>query len=105
MELLTVSIKYYSYQMELKVRYYLLNNSSTTKKQMAKFSSANFQKKLSPSYIILRIQRLEGSVDLDEVAHFEPPHQVIPCLQIQFFFISGTYSVNILVRTIHSQEN
>ena len=35
-------------------------NSLTTKKQTTKFSSANFQKMLSPSYIILRIQRLEG---------------------------------------------
>ena len=33
-------------------------NSLTTKKQMTKFSSANFQKILSPSYIILRIQIL-----------------------------------------------
>ena len=30
-----------------------------TDKQMTKFSPANFQKMLSPSYIILRIQRLE----------------------------------------------
>ena len=35
-------------------------NTSTTEKQTTKFSSANFQKMLSPSYIILRIQRLEG---------------------------------------------
>ena len=36
-------------------------NSLTRKKQTTKFSSANFQKKIiSPSYIILRIQRLEG---------------------------------------------
>ena len=34
-------------------------NSLTTKKQMTKFLSANFQKMLSPSCIILRIQRLE----------------------------------------------
>ena len=33
-------------------------NSLTTKKQTTKFSSANFQKNLSLSYIILRIQRL-----------------------------------------------
>ena len=35
-------------------------NSLTTKELMAKFSSANFQKLLSPRYIILRLQRLEG---------------------------------------------
>ena len=48
----------------------------------------NFKKMFHPSYryIILRIQRLEGnSVDLDEVAHVEPPHQDLGCLQIQLF--------------------
>ena len=35
-------------------------NSLTTEKQTTKFSSANFQKMLSPCYIILRIQKLEG---------------------------------------------
>ena len=35
-------------------------NSLTIKKQTTKFSSANVQIMLSPSYIILRIQRLEG---------------------------------------------
>ena len=35
-------------------------NSLTTEKQTTKFSSADFQKFLNPSYIILRIQRLEG---------------------------------------------
>ena len=35
---------------------------------------------------MLRIQRLEGnSVDLDELAHHEPPHQDLRCLQIQLF--------------------
>ena len=34
-------------------------NSLTLKKHTTKFSSANFQKMLSPSYIILRTQRLE----------------------------------------------
>ena len=58
----------------------------TTKKQTTKFSSANFQKSLSPSFIILRIQRLEGNnVDLNEVAHQEPPQQDLRCLQIQLF--------------------
>ena len=35
-------------------------NSLTNKKADDKISSANFQKILSPSYIILRIQRQEG---------------------------------------------
>ena len=55
---------------------------------MTKFTSANFQKISSPSYIILIIQRLEdkNSVDLREVAHNnEPPHQDLRCLQIQLF--------------------
>ena len=61
-------------------------NSFTTKKQMTKFSSANFQKMLSPSYIILRIQRLRAnSVDLDEMAHYVSPHQNLRCLQIWLF--------------------
>ena len=41
-------------------------NSLTTEKQTTNFSSAN-------------------SVDLDEVAHYEPPHQDLRCLQIQLF--------------------
>ena len=60
----------------------------TTKMQTTKFSSANFQNILSPSYIILRIQRLEqciSSVYLDEVAHDEPPHLDLRCLLIQLF--------------------
>ena len=40
-------------------RFENLINSLTTEKQTTKFSSANFKKMLSPSYIILRIQRLE----------------------------------------------
>ena len=35
-------------------------NSFTTKKQTTKLPSTNFQKMLSPSYIMLKIQRLEG---------------------------------------------
>ena len=35
-------------------------NSLTTKKQTTKFLSANFPKMFSPSYIILRSQRLKG---------------------------------------------
>ena len=28
---------------------------------------------------------MANSVDLDEMAHFEPPHQHLHCLQIQLF--------------------
>ena len=38
----------------------IIFNSLTTEKQTTKFLSANFQKILNPSYIILRIQRLES---------------------------------------------
>ena len=38
---------------------------------------------LSPTCIILKIQKLwANSVDLDEVAHYEPRHQDLRCLQI-----------------------
>ena len=40
-----------------------------------------------PSYIILRIQNQRANiVDLDEVAHYEPPHQDLRCLQMKLFF-------------------
>ena len=29
---------------------------------------------------------MQDSVDLDEVAHYEPPHQDLRCLQVQLFF-------------------
>ena len=51
---------------------------------MIKFTSANFKKLLSPNCIILRIQRV-NSVDLDEVAQYEPPHQDLRYLKIQLF--------------------
>ena len=58
--------------------------SLANKRQTTKFSSANFQKMVNSSYIILRIQRLRAkSVDLGEVAHHE--HQDLHCLQIQVF--------------------
>ena len=51
-----------------------------------KLVSADFQKNIKPKLCHMRIQRLEGkwanSVDLDEVAHHEPPHQDLRCLQI-----------------------
>ena len=46
-------------------------NSLITKTQMTKFSSANFKKMLSPSYIIFRIQRQRAnSVVLVEMAYY-----------------------------------
>ena len=61
--------------------------SLTIKKQTAKFSSADFKKMVSPSYVILRIQKLSraNSLDLDEVTHNESPHQDLHSLQIQLF--------------------
>ena len=44
----------------LQIKLLMFKNLLTTEKQKTKFSSANFQKILNPSYIILRIQRLEG---------------------------------------------
>ena len=56
------------------------------KKQTTKFTSVNFHKTLSPRYIILRIEDTRAnSVDLNEVAHDEPPHQDLRFLQIQQF--------------------
>ena len=41
---------------------------------------------LNPSYIILRIQRLEGKQCKSyELAHYDPPHQDLRSLQIQLF--------------------
>ena len=61
-------------------------NSFTTKMQMTKFSFANFQKMLSPSNMILRIQRLEGKQCSSRGrGSYEPPHQDRRCLQMQLF--------------------
>ena len=54
-------------------------SSSTTKKQTINFSSANFQKIKSYLY------HIENSKSRGEVAHYEPPHQDLRCLQIQLF--------------------
>ena len=41
---------------------------------------------VSPSNIIMRIQRLEcKQCSLHAVAHFEPPHQGVRCLQFELF--------------------
>ena len=63
-----------------------LVNSLTTNKQVTKFSSANFQKIYvkTISYLEFKDKRA-NSVDLDEEAHDEPPHQDLRCLQIQLF--------------------
>ena len=54
-----------------------------SKKQKTKFTSAKFYKMFCSSYIILRIQRLQGnSSSLDEVAHLEPPHHDLRCSQL-----------------------
>ena len=63
-------------------------NSLTTKKQTTKFLSANFQiKKIKSMLYHIESSKTKGanSVDLDEVAQFEPPHQDLCCLQIQLF--------------------
>ena len=71
----------------MSARIFFSFNPFNTKKQTTKFTSANFGKKVSSiSYIILRIQRLEGnSIEPDEVGHDEPPHQDQPCLKVQLF--------------------
>ena len=63
-----------------------LVNSFNYQKADKKIFVCKFSKKcLSPSYIILRIQRLDGKLcrsRQSEVAHFEPPHQDLLSLQI-----------------------
>ena len=62
-------------------------NSLTTKKHTTKFSSANLKKKELKLYLIAKTKTRGQTVtvDLDEVAHYEPPHQDLHCLQIQLF--------------------
>ena len=36
---------------------------------------------------------MANSVDPDEVAHYEPPHLGIRCLQMYLFFIFGPLSI------------
>ena len=53
---------------------------------MTRFLSANFQKNVkSKLYRIENLKTRGQTVDLDEVAHYEPPHQDLYCLQIQLF--------------------
>ena len=69
----------------------ITRNSLTTKKQMTKFLSAKFSKKKkkivkSKLYHIENSKtRWANSVHLDEVAHNEPPHQDLRCVQIQLY--------------------
>ena len=54
------------------------------------------------SYREFKDQRA-NTVDLDEVAHHEPPHQDLGCLQIQLFFslILGIFVDYLVVTTCH----
>ena len=59
--------------------------SFTTKKQTKNFSSANLEKNVRfKLYHTDKIKdRRANSVALDEVAHYEPPHQDLCCLQTE----------------------
>ena len=60
--------------------------NSFTNKQKTKVSSANFPKMLRPSYIIFKFKDYRAnSVDLNEVAHVEPPHPDLCYKQIPLF--------------------
>ena len=55
---------------------------------MTKFSSANLKKNVKSKLYHTENSKTRGqtkSVDLDEVAQFEPPHQDLRCLQMQLF--------------------
>ena len=67
---------------EKKLTHYVPN------RQRIKFISEKFTEMLCPSFIKLRIQEQRAnSVDPDEVAHYEPPHLALHCIQIpQFSF-------------------
>ena len=61
--------------------------SLTSKEQMTKFSSSVFKNVKAKLYHTENSKiRGQNSVDLDEVAHNEPPHQDLHCLPIQLFF-------------------
>ena len=45
--------------------------------------SVNLKKKFNPSYNVWEFKdQRTNSVDLDEVAHYEPPHLDLNCLKI-----------------------
>ena len=58
------------------------------KKQTTKLSSAKFQNMLCPRISYREFKDLrENSAGPDEVAHNEPPHLDLHCLQIQLFSV------------------
>ena len=74
-----------------------LFNSLTTKKQRTKFRLQILKKMLSPSYIILRIQRLECKQCR---SRWGGSHQDLCCLQIQLF--SSLVVKELIKRTVFS---
>ena len=71
--------------------------------------SAKFQNIIRPSFVILRIQGLEGnSVDPEEATHNELPCLGLPCLQKLFPFLTliSCYINNELVNSgLKSHQN
>ena len=65
------------------VQIFRILSLQASKRQTTKFTSADLKKFIFPSFIILRIKdQRANSVDLDEMAHYEPPHLDLRCLQI-----------------------
>ena len=61
-------------------------NSLNTKKQTTHFSAAKKKKKTSTPIHIQNFRDWRtNNVELDEVAHYEPPHKDLHCLQIYLF--------------------
>ena len=72
------------------VEQFLSLNSLYTKKADDKIFvnkiSKKKKKKIIPAISYLELKNYRAnSVDLDEMAHFEPPHQELRCLRIQLF--------------------
>ena len=68
---------------ELTVKTLALTLKVTKKQSETKIMSANFKKKLHPSYIKVRIQRMEASsVYRDETVHYEPSYFTVITLNI-----------------------
>ena len=62
-------------------------HSLSTKKKDNKIFVCRFSKKIKSKLNFIENSKTRGgnSVDLDEVAHYEPPHQDLQCLQISYF--------------------